>query len=160
MKAARITHGFQEKNRAEIERLLREYEAHLGVSLCFQAFDDELAALPGFYVPPRGAFLTAWDEASGQLVGSVALKPAPDDEATCEMKRLYVRPAARGTGLGRRLAEAITAEALRIGYRRMVLDTLPWLTDAQTLYLSMGFRQTGMSGSSPQVFLFERDLTA
>jgi putative acetyltransferase len=160
MKAARITHGFQEKDRAEIERLLREYEAQLGVSLCFQAFDDELAALPGFYVPPRGEFITAWDEASGQLVGSVALKPTPDDEATCEMKRLYVRPIARGTGLGRRLAEGVTAEARRIGYRRMVLDTLPWLTDAQALYLSMGFKQTGVSGSSPQVFLFERDLTA
>jgi len=160
MKTPRIAYGFQEKDRAEIERLLREYEAHLGVSLSFQAFDEELAALPGPYVPPRGQFMTAWDAASGDLLASVALKPTPDDDMSCEMKRLFVRPAARGTGLGRRLAQEITEEARRMGYRRMVLDTLPWLTQAHALYVSMGFTQTGVGGSSPQVLLFERDLTA
>jgi GNAT superfamily N-acetyltransferase len=159
MTMPRLTFGFREMDRVEIERLLREYEAHLGVSLSFQDFDEELAALPSPYTPPRGQFITAWDETSGTLLASVALRPSPDDPFACEMKRLYVRPAGRGTGLGRRLANEITQEARRIGYRRMLLDTLPWLTAAQALYLSMGFRQTGTSGSSPQVLLFERDLT-
>jgi putative acetyltransferase len=155
----RLTFGFHEKHRVEIERLLREYEAHLGISLCFQDFDRELAELPSPYIPPLGQFITAWDETSGALLASVALRPSPDDPSACEMKRLYVRPVGRGSGLGRRLANEITQEARRIGYRRMLLDTLPWLKEAQSLYLSMEFRQTGTSGSSPQVLLFERDLT-
>jgi len=160
MTTPRLVYGFHETDRAEIERLLREYETQLGVSLCFQAFDDELAGLPGPYVPPLGHFLTAWDEASCELLACVALKPDQSRERTCEMKRLYVRPNARGTGLGRKLAQEITELARRIGYQRMVLDTLPWLANAQALYVSMGFRQTGVSGGSPQVFLFERNLSA
>jgi GNAT superfamily N-acetyltransferase len=160
MTTPRLVFGFREKDRAEIERLLREYETQLGVSLCFQAFDDELAGLPGLYVPAVGHFLTAWDETCGGLLACVALKPDRSRKQTCEMKRLYVRPKARGTGLGRKLAQEITEVARRMGYQRMVLDTLPWLAEAQALYVSMGFRQTGVSGASPQVFLFERDLTA
>jgi putative acetyltransferase len=75
MTTPQLANGFHEKDRAEIERLLREYEAQLGVSLCFQAFDDEVAGLPGPYVAPLGHFLTARDEASGELLGCVALKP-------------------------------------------------------------------------------------
>jgi putative acetyltransferase len=114
---------------AELVRLLfREYGAGLGVDLSFQDFDAELADPLGVYeivLVARG--------------GCVALRRI--DEATCEMKRLYVRPEARRSGLGRRLAEAIVAEGRSRGYRRMLLDTLPTMTSARALYASLGFRE-------------------
>jgi ribosomal protein S18 acetylase RimI-like enzyme len=151
--------GFSEAERAAIAGLLREYEAGIGISLCFQDFDAEVAGLPGDYAPPKGQMLLAraiWPNAT--LAGCVALRPVPDAPDLCEMKRLYVRPAARGGGLGRQLALAAMAEARLLGYRRICLDTLPAMRGAQALYLSLGFRQTGVSGSEPQVLLFERDL--
>ena len=93
------------------------------------------------------------------LVGCVAVRPVPGVPGMCEMKRLYVRPAARGTGLGRHLALAVMDEARQLGYRRMCLDTLPILEEAQTLYRSLGFRQVGTAGSDPVVVLYERDLS-
>jgi putative acetyltransferase len=112
-----------------VRSLFREYGSGLGIDLSFQDFDAELADPFGFY----------------ELVlladgGCVALRRI--DEATCEMKRLNVRPEARGTGLGRRLAEAVVAEARRRGYERMLLDTLPTMTSARALYASVGFRET------------------
>jgi putative acetyltransferase len=101
----------------EIRTLFREYAASLPFALDFQNFDRELAELPGAYAPPRGALLLA------RGAGCVGLRPI--DETICEMKRLYVRPSARGTGLGRRLAEAVVAEARRLGYLHMRLDTVP-----------------------------------
>jgi GNAT superfamily N-acetyltransferase len=153
-----IETGFQDRDRDEIVAMLREYEAGLGISLFFQEFETEIAALPGTYAPPGGQILVARDQ-TGRLLGCVALRPVSGERGSCEMKRLYVRPAARGTGLGRRLAVAAMQEAHRLGYRRMVLDTLPWLSEAQTLYVSLGFHRTGTTGSDPEILLFACDLT-
>jgi putative acetyltransferase len=159
-----IEPGFDVRDRAAIVALLREYEAGLGVSLCFQDFEAELAGLPGAYAPPLGQMLLARSVRDGALVGMVALRPVPGCAGVCEMKRLYVRAEARGTGLGRRLALAVIDEAARLGYRRICLDTLPAMQEAQTLYRALGFRQTGTqtgTGSSePTVLLFERELAA
>jgi len=117
----------------EIRTLFREYAASLPFALDFQDFDRELAELPGAYAPPHGALLLA------RGAGCVGLRPI--DETTCELKRLYVRPSARGTGLGRRLAEAVVAEARRLGYEEMRLDTVPGMDSAQSLYERLGFRE-------------------
>ena len=151
--------GFNESDRAAIVALLREYWAYLGVSVCFQDFDAEIADLPGAYAPPAGQMLFLRDPADHALAGCVAVRPVPGVPGMCEMKRLYLRPAARGKGLGRHLALAVMDEARQLGYRRMCLDTLPQLEEAQTLYRSLGFRQVGTAGSDPVVVLYERDLT-
>jgi putative acetyltransferase len=117
----------------EVRTLFLEYASALPFPLDFQDFDREVAGLPGAYAPPRGALLLARGE------GCVALRPI--DETSCELKRLYVRPEARGTGLGRRLAEAVVAEARRLGYTRMRLDTVPGMDAAQSLYEQLGFRE-------------------
>jgi ribosomal protein S18 acetylase RimI-like enzyme len=154
------TRGFEERNRDAIVALLREYWASLDVPICFQNFDAELADLPGAYAPPQGQMLFLRDTLDNALVGCVAVRPVPDVAAMCEMKRLYLRPAARGQGLGRSLAVAAMEEARQLGYQRMFLDTLPTLVEAQALYRSLGFREVGTAGSEPKVVLFERDLDA
>ena len=129
---------FEEADRAALVALLKAYEAGIGVSLCFQSFGEELAALPGKYVPPEGALLIARSE-EGELLGTVALRAFDRAPGICEMKRLYVSPAGRGQGFGRRLAEAIIAEARSLGYRAMWLDTLPSMQGVQQLYEVLGF---------------------
>ena len=124
----------QEDDLASVRELLREYEASLGVSLDFQNFDDEVAELPGAYAPPVGALLLA-----AQNAGCVALRRIDDE--TCELKRLYVRPAWRGHGLGRQLTFAALDRARALGYRRVRLDTLPGMERAQALYAELGFRE-------------------
>jgi putative acetyltransferase len=154
-----IEQGFSERDRGAVVALLRRYETDLGVSLCFQGFEAEVAGLPGAYAPPRGQMLLARAREDRQLIGVVALRPVPDASDLCEMKRLYVAASARGHGLGRSLALGIMKEARRIGYRCMCLDTLPTMTEAQALYRSLGFRQTGFSRTQPTVLLFERELS-
>jgi GNAT superfamily N-acetyltransferase len=152
------TRGFDENDRHAVVALLREYWASLGVAGEFQNFDAEIADLPGVYVPPEGQMLFLRDPLDNMPVGCVALRPVSGVPGMCEMKRLYLQPVARGKGLGRHLAVAAMDEARHLGYRRMFLDTLPTLVEAQTLYRSLGFQQVGTAGSNPVVVLFERDL--
>lgn len=125
---------------AAIRVLFQAYAASLPIDLASQGFGPELAGLPGQYAPPGGTLLLA-RSASGDAIACAALRPLPAT-GECEMKRLYVTPAARGLGLGRALAEAILATARDVGYRTIRLDTLQSLTEAQMLYLSMGFTPT------------------
>lgn len=115
--------------------LFQEYADGLQVSLCFQGFAAELAGLPGQYAPPRGRLLLASE--NGERVGCVALRPI--SHTVGEMKRLYVKPALRGQGIGRKLAETIIAEGRAIGFEIIRLDTLPIMSAATRLYESFGF---------------------
>ncbi len=131
---------------AQVRALFLEYAQSLGFSLCFQSFDKELAELPGDYAPPEGRLLLAMR--GGQAVGCVALHKIGD--GICEMKRLYLRPLARGSGAGRTLAERIIAEARAIGYRTMRLDTVAGTMDAAiALYRWLGFREIPPYRTSP-----------
>lgn len=119
-----------------VRELLQEYVAWVDHGLSFQDLESELQSFPGDYAPPSGALLAA--SVSGRVCAMIALRPI--DESTCEMKRLYVSPDARGLGLGRTLVLRILDEARTLGYRAIRLDTLPQMGDAQALYPGLGFR--------------------
>jgi putative acetyltransferase len=125
--------------------LFVEYQQGLGVSLCFQGFERELAALPGDYARSRGRLILA--RVAGEPAGCIALRPLGRDDA--EMKRLYVRPAYRGMGIGRVLAECIVDEARGLGYRFLRLDTLPAMGEAQRLYAALGFADCAPYNDNP-----------
>lgn len=146
--AAILTMGFEERDRPALVSLLREYERSLGISLDFQDFAAERAALPGGYAPPDGALVLARNLVGG-LVGVAALRALDRPAGICEMKRLYVAPAGRGQGLGRRLAERVIEEARRLRYRAMRLDTLASMQEAQGLYVSLGFRDIANYNGNP-----------
>ena len=140
--------------------LFVEYARWLAVDLCFQGFDNELATLPGAYAPPLGRLLLAGMPPAA--FGCIALRPLEGQSGSCatsvglreggavgEVKRLYVRPAHRGEGWGRRLAEALILEARAIGYRELKLDTLDWMGDARKLYAKLGFRECSAYYENP-----------
>ena len=131
-----IRSAFSTEDFAIVRQLFREYHAELGIDLCFQGFAAEVEGLPGDYAPPSGRLLLALRD--DVAVGCVALRAA--DGARCEMKRLYLRPGARGSGLGRALVEQLLSEARAEGYGEVVLDTLPSMAEAQRMYERFGFR--------------------
>lgn len=120
--------------------LMAEYAASLPVDLAYQDFASELAGLPGKYAPPEGELFLASDRAGAPL-GCVALRPLPSPDRRCEMKRLFLRPAARGLGLGRALMAQVIEAARANGYRELCLDTLPTMVSAISLYEAAGFRR-------------------
>lgn len=130
---------------AVAKELFLEYADSLEISLEFQDFDAEISDLPGQYSRPSGCIFLAFDDT--YAVGCAALRKL--EGGVCEMKRLYVRPAYRGIGLGKVLSKRIIMEAGEIGYRKMRLDTLASMSEAILLYKSMGFKEIGPYRHNP-----------
>ena len=119
-----------------VRDLFLEYGESLAFNTCFGGFDEELAGLPGDYAAPGGVLLLARE--GSRVAGCIAVRPV--DSETCEMRRLFVRPAFRGAGIGRSLAVTALTRAEGLGYHRMCLETLPTMMEARSLYASLGFR--------------------
>lgn len=135
---ARVVEVIEPADLAAVRELFAEYARTVDEPRCFAGFGRELAGLPGEYAPPGGRLLLA--RAGDAPAGCVGLRRL--DPAACELKRLYVRPAYRSMKLGRRLAEAAIAAARASGCRRVMLDSLPKMREAMSLYRSLGFRET------------------
>ncbi|TWT45342.1 putative N-acetyltransferase YsnE [Phycisphaerae bacterium RAS1] len=155
MTTVTLTDALDARQLATARTLFREYAAEIGVDLCFQGFEREMAELPGRYAPPDGCILLARSDQHD--AGCVALRKL--ETGVCEMKRLFVRPAFRAAGVGRMLADAVVERARRIGYARMVLDTLSQMTAAIALYRSMGFRETTPYYANPLPGVVYMELT-
>ena len=132
-----IKQALTERQNKQIKKLFKEYANYLGIDLSFQNFEEELKTLPGDYSTPDGCILLAYYE--NKLVGCVALRKF--QEKVCEMKRLYIRPNFRRKKIGKALSIAIINKAKEIGYKSMRLDTLPFMKEAISLYLTLGFKE-------------------
>lgn len=130
---------------ARARKIIEDYQRWLGIDLCFQNFQDELASLPAMYGPPKGAILLA--EMDGEDAGCVALRDM--GAGVAEMKRLYVAPDYRGLGIGRSLTEEFLSVAQRLGYSAVRLDTIPRLGVAHTIYQKFGFRKIARYNNNP-----------
>jgi len=138
----RIVPAYSEENIAQARNLFREYACMPGVAPCVEDFEREVSALPGSYAPPDGRLLLAFNEGADSAEGAIgcaALRKL--HEQVCEMKRVYVRPAFRGHGAGRTMVEELIKEARSMGYKRLLLDTLPIMDKAHKLYRSLEFRE-------------------
>jgi ribosomal protein S18 acetylase RimI-like enzyme len=131
----RITEARWPDDRAVVEELFRDYVSSLAEDISFQNVDEELAGLPGKYARPGGVVLIARD--GDEAAGAIAYRMV--EPGVCEMKRLYVRPAFRGRGLGRELVNELIEDARDQGYRTMLLDTLASMSSARALYRDLGF---------------------
>ena len=140
-----LIHATGEQELQQVRELFREYHRWVDEPCCFAGFEQELAGLPGEYVPPGGGLLLALAE--GAPAGCVALRDF--DAGRSEMKRLYVRPAYQGQGLGRRLAQAAIHAARAAGSHTLLLDTLPKMASAIALYRALGFAPRGPYSPSP-----------
>jgi ribosomal protein S18 acetylase RimI-like enzyme len=145
---------------AAMRDLIQEFLQGVGIEIAIQGFAAELPHFPGDYAPPRGELLLASDEA-GEALGCICLHPLAQPGA-CEIKRLYVRPAARGLGLGRALVAAMLDRATALGYREAMLDTLPWMTSAIAIYRAQGFTEIPPYWNNivPGILFFGRKLPA
>ena len=154
-----LTEAVREADFAAARVLFGEYAAGLGVDLCFQGFEAELDSLPEMYGAPQGCLVLA--RAGERAVGCAALRRLAAGEV-CELKRLYVRAEARGTGLGRILAGSLIAKGRSLGYAVMRLDTLAPMTAARELYRSLGFLEITAyyDNPLPNVVYMELDLLA
>jgi ribosomal protein S18 acetylase RimI-like enzyme len=159
----RIEQASTNEQIALARELFREYAKALSVDLCFQDFEREVRELPGKYGSPAGRLLLAYNNDEGtseRVAGCAALRPLSAE--ICEMKRLYVRPEFRGSGIARALTLKLIAAAQQIGYRALRLDTLPEMRAAQELYRQLGFRDISAYCQNPVegVRYLELDLTA
>ena len=150
----RVEQAASPEDVALARELFLEYQRAVGVDLCFQGFQAEVAGLPGAYALPRGRLLLL--RVDGRPAGCGALRPLEGDAA--EMKRMWVRPAFRGLGLGRALAEALLQAARAEGYGRVRLETLPSMTEAQALYRSLGFAEVPPCEDDPHRGAIHMDL--
>jgi putative acetyltransferase len=152
----RIIPAHSPEHLAAVRQLFREYARSLSIDLCFQNFEQELAALPGQYAPPSGRLLLVLE--GNEVAGCVALRKLED--GVCEMKRLYVPPPFRGREIGRQLAAAVITAARSIGYESMRLDTLVEMKPAIALYESLGFKPISpyYANPSPQAMYMELPL--
>lgn len=133
----KVIQAKSEKELNIIRKLFTEYTNWLGFDLSFQNFEKEFAELPGRYTPPTGRLLLALY--NNKVAGCVGLREFA--KGICEMKRMYIKPKYRRKGIGRRLAIAVIEEAKKIGYKKMRLDTVPWMNEAIELYYSLGFKK-------------------
>jgi len=156
MASLQISHIRNNEDIATVRELFREYENKMGLDLCFQGFEAELASLPGNYAEPDGRLLIATFDDS--IAGCIALKKVDDE--TCEMKRLYVREEFRGKHIGKALIDRLIADARTIGYKRLRLDTFPpIMSKAVELYSSYGFREIAPYTTDPHPDLLFMELT-